>query len=135
MALKPHRPEAGGGARCNVALACVLAAAAILTGWPKSAAAITVVDPQTLLLGEGKKIRLFDIVTPKSPQCGCVAECLARVEHDQRTMNLHHEISTELNEADPRMNVVSIHEGVLQRERGRDAPERLSLKDASLNRK
>jgi endonuclease YncB( thermonuclease family) len=76
MALKAHRPEAGGDARCNVALACVLAAAAFLTGWPKSAAAISVVDPQTLLLGEGKKIRLFDIVTPKSPQCGCVAECI-----------------------------------------------------------
>jgi endonuclease YncB( thermonuclease family) len=59
-----------------VALAAVLAAAAILTGWPKNAAAITVVDPQTLLLSQGKKVRLFDIVTPKSLQCGCVAECL-----------------------------------------------------------
>jgi endonuclease YncB( thermonuclease family) len=76
MALRPHRPEAGGGARLNVALAAVLAAAAILTGWPKNAAAITVVDPQTLLLSQGKKVRLFDIVTPKSLQCGCVAECL-----------------------------------------------------------
>jgi len=59
-----------------VALASVLAAAAILTGWPKNAAAITVLDPQTFLLSQEKKIRLFDIVTPKSVQCGCVAECL-----------------------------------------------------------
>jgi endonuclease YncB( thermonuclease family) len=76
MAIKRHRPEAGGGAHCNVALASVLAAAAILTGWPKNAAAITVLDPQTFLLSQEKKIRLFDIVTPKSVQCGCVAECL-----------------------------------------------------------
>ena len=76
MALKPHRPGAGGGACRNVAVALALAAAAFLTGWPKNAAAITVLDAQTFLLSPGKKVRLFDIVTPKSVQCGCVAECL-----------------------------------------------------------
>src|ERR1035441_6747797 len=76
MALKPHRPGAGGGAWRNVTVALALAAAAFLTGWPKNAAAITVLDAQTFLLSPGKKVRLFDIVTPKSVQCGCVAECL-----------------------------------------------------------
>jgi endonuclease YncB( thermonuclease family) len=66
MALKPH----------NVPLALALAAAVLVTGWPKSAAAITALDAQTLLLGPEKKVRLFDIVTPSSAQCGCAAECL-----------------------------------------------------------
>ena len=75
MALKPYRLEASRGARRNAALAFVLVAAALLIGWPKNTAAVTVIDPQTLLLGQGKKVRLFDIATPKSVQCGCVAEC------------------------------------------------------------
>jgi len=76
MALKPHRPGAGGIACRNVAVALALAAAALLTGWPKNAAAITVLDAQTFLLSPGKKVRLFNIVTPNSVQCGCVTECL-----------------------------------------------------------
>jgi endonuclease YncB( thermonuclease family) len=76
MALKPHRPGAGGIACRNVAVALALAAAAFVTGWPKNAVAITVLDAQTFLLSPGKKVRLVDIVTPKSVQCGCVAECL-----------------------------------------------------------
>src|ERR1039458_10772868 len=76
MAVKPHRPGAGGAACRNVAVALALAAAAFLTGWPKNAAAITVLDAQTFLLSPGKKVRLFGIVTPNSVQCGCVAECL-----------------------------------------------------------
>jgi endonuclease YncB( thermonuclease family) len=76
MALKPHRPGAGGGACRNVALALALAAAAFLAGWAKKAAAITVLDAQTFSLSPGKKVRLVDIVTPNSVQCGCVAECL-----------------------------------------------------------
>jgi endonuclease YncB( thermonuclease family) len=75
MALKPYRLEASRGARRNAALAFVLVSAALLIGWPKNTAAVTVIDPQTLLLGQGKKVRLFDIATPKSVQCGCVAEC------------------------------------------------------------
>jgi endonuclease YncB( thermonuclease family) len=73
MALKPHRPGAGGGACRNVAVALALAAAAFLT---ENAAAITVLDAQTFLLSPGKKVRLLDIVTPNSVQCGCVTECL-----------------------------------------------------------
>jgi endonuclease YncB( thermonuclease family) len=53
-----------------------LTAAAFLSGWPKNASAVTVLDLQTFLLSPGKKVRLFDIVTPKSAQCGCPAECL-----------------------------------------------------------
>jgi len=53
-----------------------MVAAAILIGWPDIAAAITVLDAQTFLLSPGKKIRLFNIVTPKSVQCDCPAECL-----------------------------------------------------------
>jgi endonuclease YncB( thermonuclease family) len=56
--------------------AVILAGAAVLTGWPGIAAAITVLDAQTLLVSPGKKIRLFNIVTPKSVQCDCPAECL-----------------------------------------------------------
>jgi endonuclease YncB( thermonuclease family) len=76
MALKAHRPGAGGGACRNVAVALALAAAALLTGWPHDAVAITVLDAQTFLLSPGKKVRLVNIVTPNSVQCGCVAECL-----------------------------------------------------------
>jgi endonuclease YncB( thermonuclease family) len=76
MALKPHHSGAGDGASRGVVLALVLIAAALLTGWPKNAAAVTVLDAQTFLLGPGKKVRLFDIVTPSSAQCGCAAECL-----------------------------------------------------------
>jgi endonuclease YncB( thermonuclease family) len=76
MALKPHHSGAVGGASRGVALALVLIAAALLTGWPKNAAAVTVLDAQTFLLSPGKKVRLFDIVTPNSAQCGCAAECL-----------------------------------------------------------
>jgi endonuclease YncB( thermonuclease family) len=76
MALKPRRPGVRDGACRHVAVVLALAAAAFLTGWPKNAAAITVLDAQTFLLSPGKKVRLFDIVTPKSVQCDCVAECL-----------------------------------------------------------
>jgi endonuclease YncB( thermonuclease family) len=76
MALKPHSPGARGGAHGSFAVALALIAAAFLSGWPKSASALTVLDAQTFLLSPGKKVRLFDIVTPKSVQCGCVAECL-----------------------------------------------------------
>jgi endonuclease YncB( thermonuclease family) len=76
VALKPHGPGAGGGASRNVAVALALAAAAFLPCWPKNAAAITVLDAQTFWLSPGKKVRLVDIVTPNSVQCGCVAECL-----------------------------------------------------------
>ena len=76
MALKPHRPGAGGSAHRGFGVALALSAAAFLGGWPKSASAATVLDAQTFLLSTGKKVRLFDIVTPKSVQCGCVAECL-----------------------------------------------------------
>jgi endonuclease YncB( thermonuclease family) len=76
MALKPHRSAAGSSACRHVAVTFMLAAAVFLTGWPKNAAAITVIDAQTFLLSRGKKVRLFDIVTPRSVQCGCVAECL-----------------------------------------------------------
>jgi endonuclease YncB( thermonuclease family) len=76
MALKPHHSGVRGIACRNVPLALILAAAAALTGWPKSAAAISALDAQTLLLGPEKKVRLFDIVTPSSAQCGCAAECL-----------------------------------------------------------
>jgi endonuclease YncB( thermonuclease family) len=75
MALKPHCPGAPGSARSNVMVAVALTAAAFLT-LPKSATAVTVLDAQTFVLSPGKKIRLFDIVTPNSVQCGCVAECL-----------------------------------------------------------
>jgi endonuclease YncB( thermonuclease family) len=54
----------------------VLAAAAFLTCCPSGATAITVLDTQTFLLNSGKKARLFNIVTPKATQCGCVAECV-----------------------------------------------------------
>jgi endonuclease YncB( thermonuclease family) len=73
-----------------VALASVLVAAAFLIGWPKGAAAITVIDAQTFVLSQGKKVRLFDIVTPKSVKCACVAECfLAKRASDflQKTMS------------------------------------------------
>lgn len=76
MALKPHHAGAGGAACRNGALALTLAAAVLLSGWPKNAAAVTVLDAQTLLLGPGKKVRLFDIVTPNSVRCSCAAECL-----------------------------------------------------------
>jgi len=76
MAVKPRRPGTDGGARRIGAIAVILAAAAILTCWPDIAAAITVLDAQTFLLSPGKKIRLFNIVTPKSVQCDCPAECL-----------------------------------------------------------
>ena len=75
MALRPRRARAGGTARRNVAVIWALASV-LLAGWPKYAAAITVLDAQTFLLSPGKKVRLFDIVTPNSVQCGCVAECL-----------------------------------------------------------
>ncbi len=77
MALKLlHRPEAGGGARRGIALVFLLALAALLSGWPNDAAAISVLDPQTLLLGQERKVRLFDIATPRIVHCSCVAECL-----------------------------------------------------------
>ena len=75
MALRPRRARAGGTARRNVAVIWALASV-LLAGWPKYAAAITVLDAQTFLLSPGKKVRLFDIVTPNSVQCGCVGECL-----------------------------------------------------------
>jgi len=76
MALRPNRPRAARTTSRDVAVVWALAAAALLAGWPKYAAAITVLDAQTFLLSPGKKVRLFDIVTPNSVQCGCVAECL-----------------------------------------------------------
>jgi len=75
MALNPQHPGAGGRACRKAAMAFALAAT-LQIGWPKDAAAITVVDAQTFLLSPGEKIRLFDIVTPNSVQCSCVAECL-----------------------------------------------------------
>jgi len=75
MALKGHRPGTGGKASRNVAVALALTAAAFLT-LPQNARALTVLDAQTFVLSPGKKVRLFDIVTPNSVQCACVAECL-----------------------------------------------------------
>src|SRR5580658_1396886 len=76
MALRPRRPRAGGIASRDVTVLWALAATVLLAGWPKYAAAITVLDAQTFLLSSGKKVRLFDIVTPNSVLCGCIAECL-----------------------------------------------------------
>jgi endonuclease YncB( thermonuclease family) len=76
MALKPRRPRAGDSAHRSFAVALALTGMAFLGVWPRNASAVTVLDLQTFLLGPGKEVRLFDIVTPKSAQCGCVAECL-----------------------------------------------------------
>jgi endonuclease YncB( thermonuclease family) len=76
MAMTSPPPRARGISRPRVAWARVLAAAAVLAVLPKYAAAITVLDANTFLLSPGKKIRLFDIVTPSSARCGCIAECL-----------------------------------------------------------
>jgi endonuclease YncB( thermonuclease family) len=65
--------ESGGSYGC---MAVIVAFAALLIAWPKDATAVTVIDAQTLSLTPGTKVRLFDIVTPRSAQCGCVAECL-----------------------------------------------------------
>ena len=76
VALTGLRQSAGRGARGTAAMVWVLSAMASLTGWPRCAAAVTVLDTQTFSLTPGKKIRLFDVVTPRTTKCACAAECL-----------------------------------------------------------